>query len=130
METTAAAHPHTASEAQVPPLMKALLKILLVVWEVAMKSRLVGFPVQGTVRNVTSLRPGIFPAGVTIWEFEEDLAKRVTGFHDDKGDVDAWYLKVERANRKLNMCGFFCLFVENTLRRKLQGTKKRLLCFL
>jgi hypothetical protein len=122
--TTAAAHPHTASEAQVPPPLKALLNILLVVCEVAMKSRLLGFPAHGTVRNVTVLRPGIFPAGVTIWEFE------VTGFRDDKGDADARYLKAERASRKLNMCGFFCQFVENTLRRKLQGTRRRLLCFL
>ena len=95
-----------------------------------MKSRRVGMPVQGTVRNVTRLRPGVFPDGVTIWEFEEDLARRATGFDDDKGDADARDLKVERATRKLHMCGFFCFFVEDMLRRKLQGTKKRLLCLL
>ena len=131
METTAAAHPHTASEAQMPPPKHALIKIFLVVWEVAMKSRRIGLPVQGTVRNVTRLRPGVFPDGVTIWEFEEDLANRATGFDDDdKGDADAQDLWVERANRKLNMCGFFCFFVEEMLRRKLQGTKKRLLYLL
>lgn len=131
MDTTAAAT-HNASEAHLPPPMRALVNIFLQVWEVAMLSRRMGLPVQGTVRNVTRLRPGVFPDGVTIWEFEEDLAVKVTGFDDDddRGDPDDKALWVEGANRKLNMCGFFCYFAEDMLRQKLEGTKKRLLHLL
>ena len=129
MDTTTAANPHSAFEAQLPRPLNAVVKILLVVWEIAAQSRLVGLPVKGTVRNVTRLRPNAFPAGVEIWEFEED-SRLVTGYDEDEDDdngANAEYRKVQRANRKLMLCGFFCLFVKKVLRQKLQGMKRFLL---